>query len=376
MERRNLNIIQRDPQDLKATSPESEDDWNDEASEILHDHSYGKKPPRAKEQLQAAQVELSRLEANSRGLNSEQFFLQRFQYDPELIMFYTGFKDYSTLRAFYLALRPTPETIWKWSHTVKLNRTEHSVDAGFKAQHLCLFDQLFLFLCFVRRGFLPFDISTQFQLSEVIVQTTCVTWCHYLFFMLGTLPIWPSRQTVDELMPQFFRMTFPKTRVVLDFIEVPIQMATCRMNASHHRESPTVKSLVGITPSGSVSFVSSVYAASISDRDIVLKSGVLNLLEPGDEVMADKSFEVEDVLDVIGVRFVIPTSSRPNRQFNQDNTAHARHISHLKIHIEKVLSRVTEYHIFDSVPAALCGSVNQLLTVCALLTNFQGSLLK
>ncbi|XP_076589805.1 uncharacterized protein LOC143322472 isoform X2 [Chaetodon auriga] len=342
----------------------------DEASDMLHDHNYGKTHLSAKEQLQDAQVE-----ARSPELNSEHFFLQRFQFEPDVILFYTGFKDYGALKAFFLALQPTPETIWKWSHAVKLNTPENAAHAGLQAQHLCLFDQLFLFLCSVRRGFLPFDVSKQFQVSEVTVQTTCMTWCHYLFFMLGTLPIWPSRRTVDELMPLIFRGTFPKTRVVLDFVEISVQMAPCTVNASQHRGSTALKSLVGITPSGSISVISSVYSASISDKDIVMKSGVLNLLEPGDEVMAAKSLEIKDLLDVIGVDLAILPFSKPNRQFSQDSASRTPHVDLLKVHIDRALGRIKEFHILDDVPAALCGSLNQLLTVCALLANFQGPLL-
>lgn len=341
---------------------------------MLRDHDYSKKPLTAKEQLQAAQVKLDRLEEKSRELISEPFFLLRLQCEPDVITFYTGFKDYNTLKVFYLALQPTPETIWEWSQALKLNNTEeNTVVTGFSAQRLCLFDQLFLFLCFVRRGFLPLDMSKRVHVSTV--QTTCKTWCHYLFFMLGTLPIWPSRQAVEKQMPPFFRTTFPKTRVVLDLTEIHIQMATCTVNCSHHKGSTALKSLVGITPSGSVSLVSSLYTASMSDKDIIWESGVLNLLEPGDEVMAHRSLEIKDLLNVVGVNLVIPTFLGPNGRLNQDDTTHTQ-VGHLKFHIATAFSRMKEYHIFDDViPSALCGSINQLWTVCALLTNFQGPLL-
>ena len=42
-------------------------------------------------------------------------------------------------------------------------------------------------------------------------------------------------------------------------------------------------------PSGLVTFVSSLYAGSISDKHITMVSGILDLLESGDQVMADKT---------------------------------------------------------------------------------------
>ncbi|XP_018516009.1 uncharacterized protein LOC108872680 isoform X2 [Lates calcarifer] len=339
------------------------------AAEVRHDHDYSKNP----QSEQATQTELDHLEEGV--LNSNRVLLQRLQFEPELITFYTGFKDYSTLKAFYSALQPTPEIIWKWKRTLELSYTERSAAdyGGFPEQRLCLFDQLFLFLCFVRRGFLPVDVSKQLM-SEDVVRTTYVTWCHYLFFMLGALPIWSTRQTVDELMPPFFRTTFPKTRVVLDMTEIHVQPPAHKAKSSHHKASKTLKSLFGVSPSGAISFVSGVFSSSVSDEDVIRESGILNLLEPGDKVMADKSLDVGDVLDVISVNFVTPTFSWPNGQLNKDNMTHTQDISCLKIHVARAISRVKEYHIFDDVPSALCGSVSQLWTVCALLTNFHGPL--
>ena len=42
--------------------------------------------------------------------------------------------------------------------------------------------------------------------------------------------------------------------------------------------------------SGTISFVSDCYEGSISDRRLVEVSGLLEKLEPGDELMADKGF--------------------------------------------------------------------------------------
>ncbi|XP_042268408.1 uncharacterized protein LOC121897760 [Thunnus maccoyii] len=355
---------------MKATHPY-------DVLEALHDHDYLKKPVTVREQLQATQMELDFLEEISKELKSEQFFLQRFQGEPEMIMFYSGFKDYNTLKTFNLALQPTAETIGRWSHVLNLNNTEeNAMNAGFDAQHLCLLDQLFLFLCSVRWGFVPVDMSERFHVSQAIVRATCITWCQYLFFMLGTLPIWPSRQAVDELMPLFFRTTFPKTRVVLDSTRIHIQTAACTGNSSDYRGTTTLKSLVGISPSGAVSFVSNVFTASLSDKDIIKECGIMNLLEPGDEVMASKSLDIKDLLDAIGVNLVIPTFLRPKGQLDVDDVTHTQDVVHLRIHVERAIRRTKEYHIFDdAVLSGLCGSVNQLWTVCALLTNFQGPLL-
>ncbi|KAH9512461.1 hypothetical protein Btru_039648 [Bulinus truncatus] len=50
----------------------------------------------------------------------------------------------------------------------------------------------------------------------------------------------------------------------------------------------TLKCLIGIAPGGPVCFVSSLYASSISETELIKVSGISELLDEGDEIMADK----------------------------------------------------------------------------------------
>ena len=86
-------------------------------------------------------------------------------------------------------------------------------------------------------------------------------------------------------MPECFKITYPKTRVILDCTEVKVQTPSSKVlnseSYSNYKSHATFKGLVGITPSGSVSFVSVLYTGSISDKEIIKKSGILDLLEKG-----------------------------------------------------------------------------------------------
>ena len=62
----------------------------------------------------------------------------------------------------------------------------------------------------------------------------------------------------------------------------------------------TMKGLIGITPNGGVSFASELHCGSISDPEIVEKSGFYNHLHKGDLVMADKGFLIKDQLARVG----------------------------------------------------------------------------
>ena len=62
----------------------------------------------------------------------------------------------------------------------------------------------------------------------------------------------------------------------------------------------TLKAIVGITPSGATSSISKLFGESVSDWELTIQCGILELLE-GDSVMADRGFMIADLLAAKGV---------------------------------------------------------------------------
>ena len=98
-------------------------------------------------------------------------------------------------------------------------------------------------------------------------------------------------------------------RVILDATEIYVQKPHLpelqQMTFSNYKNCNTYKGLVGISPEGVITFVSSLFPGCISDKELTRRSGLLDLLEPGDSVMADRGFDIEDLL-LRGVQLNIP----------------------------------------------------------------------
>ena len=360
----------------KSTSKHS-DDPTPAAS---GDHDYTVPPASTQDKLEAAQQEIDNLKRQVVMLQDTAFGLERFCDDPGVINFYTGFKNYATLLAVFNALQPTAQSMIRWAQIQRNSSDIKKIKLEvFRSESLALIDQFFLFLCRVRRGFPEKDLSVRFNVSQASVSRLLITWSNYLYCMLGCLPIWASRATIDSTMPSFFKELYPKTRVVLDCTEIKVQTPSSKVlnseTYSSYKSHTTFKSLIGITPCGAVSFVSSLYTGAIGDKTITALSGILDLLEPNDEVMADKGFLIEDLLNKRQASLVIPPFLREKSRFTAEEVKQTNQIARLRIHVERAIRRIKEYHVFDGVlPLTMAASINQIWTVCAILTNFRGNL--
>ena len=63
--------------------------------------------------------------------------------------------------------------------------------------------------------------------------------------------------------------------------------------------------------------------------------------------MADKGFDIEEYLIPLGVKLNIPPFLRGKIQFDHSELIQTRCIASLRIHVERAMERIKNFHIFD-----------------------------
>ena len=303
----------------------------------------------------------------------------RFRYEnikrrDDLVKFYTGFPDHITLLAFYEEILESDAKVMRQWEGNRCKDSYDDVKIG-RACKLPLLEQFFMTMVRLRLGLLELDLAFRFDISQSSVSRITVTWINLLYHSLKAIECFPPWHVVKKYMPDVFKSEYPNTRLILDATEFSVNRPSSLLSQactfSAYKNRNTVKVLVGITPSGAVSFVSEVYEGSVSDRKLVEVSGLLDKLEAGDEIMADKGFTIQDLLTPIGVRLNVPPFLNSQAQMPANDVILTKKIAQLRVHVERAIGRIKEFRILQStIPATMWDSINELIYVCCMLTNF------
>lgn len=168
-------------------------------------------------------------------------------------------------------------------------------------------------LVFLRVGYDYQMLGNFFDVSRSVVSCTVITWINVLYTLLKDWLVWPSAAEVRASLPKDYPDQYADTRTILDcrdiFTVQPNNPSTQAATYSSYKHHSTLKVLIGVTPLGLITFVSSVYVGNVSDRYIA-EAEFIDKVEPGDAIMVDGVFNVKDLMLQRGAKLHIPPFTR------------------------------------------------------------------
>ena len=218
----------------------------------------------------------------------------------------------------------------------------------------------------LRLGLLEQDLADRFGLSCATISRIFTTWINFLYFKLKEIPLWPARDVVQANMPKCFKDMYQQhvsslLQLKYIIIEKPSLLNLQQITFSNYKNNNTFKGLIGISLSGAITFVFSLFSGSISDKELTRQSGILALLEKGDSLMADRGFDIEADLISLGVNLNIPPFLKVKSQLSEKEMVETRRIASVRIHVERAMECIKNYHIFDKdIPSPLTDLADQI----------------
>lgn len=233
------------------------------------------------------------------------------------------------------------------------------------------------------------DLAFRFKIDETTASRLFVKWIDGMYEAAKKFIIWPNRADRAVSMPIIFKQSYgDRIASIIDCFEVfiirPSNLKARAQTWSHYKSHNTIKYLISITPQGTVNFISKSWGGRVSDKQITTESGFLNKLVPGDMVMADRGFCIEDLLAPINCSLAIPSFTKGKTQLSYEECKKSREIANLRIHVERVIGLIrNKFPILagiisidlltvkegDELPL-----IDKIATICCALVNISPSI--
>ena len=289
------------------------------------------------------------------------FSIMQFAGNASAIKYYTGFDDYEHFSFFLVILGPA------------------SANLSFQCSKLSIEDHLFVTLMKLRQAKDDVELSILFNVSARVVGKIIQTWLNFMYYQLKELNIWPSQTVVRQHMPVNFGRQFRNTRVIFDAtecaLEKPSHVALQSSTFSSYKNCNTVKTVVGCTPRGAVSFISDTYGGSTSDRQILERSPLCNtngLFESGDSIMADRGIMVQDLFANKDVFVNTPHMLRGKSQLEPQEVIRDRRVASKRIHVERVIGLAKTFKILhNKLSVKKIKEAHKIIFICFNIVNFR-----
>jgi hypothetical protein len=277
------------------------------------------------------------------------------QDSPSLKLSYWQLKDNDVHNLTSLASRLTIEAL---SEAIRLGVEERAIKLPVGENFVNLETQVVITLTKLRRND-PYQIMPiTWGLCHVTIQkivTGMIKILHGLLYerVVKSYGV-PTLNENLRFLPASFEED-QSVRLILDCFDLkigkPENPEIARQTYSPYRAMNSFKFLLGISPTGLISFVSEAFGGRASDDDICDLSDVWRIFEEGDSVYVDKGFRGSNAPSHINI--TAPTFRNKNvHQLNLCQVKSSRSIAKLRSHVERAVRRIKTFKILHNMPYA------------------------
>lgn len=241
-------------------------------------------------------------------------------------------------------------------------------------------NKLMIFLIKIKHFITYSAIGVLFNVNRTTVSRIFFSILEVLVSKTKQFIFWPNKRTILETLPRAFKDNFPNCRCIIDCTEIKTEQPSSVEQRvymySRYKSAYTVKTLVAITPSGLISFLSKCYGGRTSDTFITNDSGFLSNLEMGDQVLADKGFPGIKVSCENKNSILVMPPILHNGKFSENEVIETYNVASVRIHIERVFAKLKTQGILNKITVDLLPYIDDIMHICCVLTNLQNPIIK
>ncbi|XP_065662682.1 uncharacterized protein LOC136085315 [Hydra vulgaris] len=225
------------------------------------------------------------------------------------------------------------------------------------------------------------DLAFRFSISQSHCSSILTTWITYFGNELKPLLLWPTREANLLYKARHFSGKLHNVEGIIDCTKQKIQRPSNAkaqyQTFSTYKSSNTLKKLVVTTKTGSFSFISKAYGGQASDRHITEDYNVINMFSEGSMCLADKGFNIQDLLLEKKVVLVCPPLKKKKKHFTQAKMQSAKEIAQSRVHVERSIRRLNEFRICkNELSLTMLDLIDHIYVICGALSNLQPPIVK
>ena len=228
------------------------------------------------------------------------------------------------------------------------------------------------------------DIAFRLEVSVATVSRLFHETLDIMTTRLEWLIKWPAREELWKTTPNCFRASFgTKVVAIVDCyeikIETPSHLVAKSATWSQYKHANTAKVFISMCPQGVTTFVSCAWGGRVSDKHLTINSGFLTKLLPGDIILADRGFDIEEDVARMQASLKIPAFTRGCMQLSPQDIEKTRHLANVRIHIERVIGTTRQRFsiLMSCMPIDFVkpntpgerATIDKIIIICSALNN-------